>query len=73
MPNTVKSKLCLFADDAKLYRENTSDKDVELLQEDLRKLEEWLKNSLLPFNEDESVHMIISNGRSNRKIRSYEL
>ena len=46
MPNTVKSKLYLFADDAKLYREITSNKDVELLQEDLRKLEEWSKNSL---------------------------
>ena len=33
MPNTVKLKLYLFADDAKLFRETTSDKDVELLQE----------------------------------------
>ena len=32
MPNTVKLKLYLFADDAKLFREITSDKDVELLQ-----------------------------------------
>ena len=46
MPNTLKSKLYLFADDAKLYRDITSNKDVELLQEDLRKLEEWSKNSL---------------------------
>ena len=37
MPNTAKSKLYLFADDAKLYREITSNKDVELLKEDLRK------------------------------------
>ena len=44
-----------------------SDKDVELLQ-DLRKLEEWSKDSLLHFNEDRCVHMIISNGRSNREI-----
>ena len=46
MPNTLKSKLYLFADDGKLYRDITSNKDVELLQEDLRKLEEWSKNSL---------------------------
>ena len=42
----VKQKLYLFADDAKIYREITRDKDVELLQEDLRKLEEWSKKSL---------------------------
>ena len=64
MPNAVKSKLYSFADDAKLYREITSDKDVELLQEALRKLEEWSKNSVLHFNEDKCVSMIISNGRS---------
>ena len=43
MPNTFKSKLFLLADDAKLYREITNDKAVELLQEDFRKLEEWSK------------------------------
>ena len=43
MPNKVKSKLYLIADDAKLYREISSNQDVELLQEDLRKLEEWSK------------------------------
>ena len=30
------------------------------------------KNSLLHFDEDKCVHMIISNVRSNREIRSYE-
>ena len=70
MPNAVKSKLNLFADDAKLYRKITSDKDVELLQEDLRKLGEGSKNSLLHFKEDKSILMINSNGRSNREIRS---
>ena len=43
MPNTFKSNLYLLADDAKLYREITNDKAVELLQEDFRKLEEWSK------------------------------
>ena len=71
MTNTVKSKLCLFADE--LYREITSNKGVELLQEDLRKLEEWSKNSLLHFNEDKCVQMIISNGRSNHETSSNEL
>ena len=36
-------KFVFFADDTKLYREITSDKFVELLQEDPRKLEEWSK------------------------------
>ena len=73
MPNTVRLKLYLFADDAKLYIEITSNRDVELLQDDLRKLEKWSKNNLLHFNEDNCVHMITSNGRSNRETRSYEL
>ena len=33
----------------------------------------WTKNSLLHFDEDKCVHKIISNKRSNREIRSYEL
>ena len=45
MPNTVKSKLYIFADNAKLYREITSNKNAELLQEDLKKLEEWSNKS----------------------------
>ena len=75
MPSTVKSKqLYLFADDAKLYREITSNKDVELLKEELRKLEEWSKKSFfLHFNENKCVLMIISNGGSNHATRSYEI
>ena len=71
MPNTVKSNLYLLADNAKLLRENTSDKDLELLPEGLGKLKEWSQNSLLHFNEDKCVHMIISNGSSNRELSSY--
>ena len=44
-----------------------------MLQEDLRKLEEWSKKGLLLFSEKICVHLIISNGRSNREIRSQEL
>ena len=73
MPNIIKSKLNLFADDAKLYRENISDKDLQLLQEGLRKLEEWSENSFLHFNEDKCVHIVISNGSSNRELNSYEV
>ena len=43
MSNTIKSNFYLFADDANLYREITGDKQVELLQEDPRKLEERSK------------------------------
>ena len=73
MPNTVISKLYLLADNAKLYREITSNKDVELRQEVLRKAEDWSNKSLLHFNEDKCVHMIISNGGSKSETRSYKL
>ena len=66
MPNTFKSKLYIFTDKAKLYREITSGRDVELLQDDLRKLEELSKSSLLLFNEDNYGHMMFSYGKSNR-------
>ena len=72
MQNTVESKLYLFAEDARLCRKVISDKDVELLQEDLRKPEDWSKISLLLFNEEKCVHMITSNGRLNRERRSHE-
>ena len=74
IPNTVKSKLYSFADDAKLYREITSNKDVELLQEDqwIRKWKNGQKVNFLHFNENKGVHMIISNGGSNRETRSYD-
>ena len=46
MPNTFKSKLYLFADNAKLSKKNTSEKVLELLQEGLRKPEDWSENSI---------------------------
>ena len=46
MPITVKSKLYIFADDAKLYREITSIKDVKLLQEDLKKTGRMVKKNV---------------------------
>ena len=66
-------KIVFICRGCKTIQRNYRNKDVELLQEDLRKVEEWSKNSLLRFNEDKCVHMIISNGGSNCETRSNEL
>ena len=50
----------MFADDTKLYRERTSDEDLTAVQEDMRKLEDWSKDWILPLNENKCHHMCLS-------------
>ena len=50
LPDTVSSKVRLFADDCLLYREIHSTQDHYALQEDLRKLEAWAKEWGMRFN-----------------------
>ena len=45
MPTKIKSLCLLFADDAKIYNENSN-----VLQEDMKKLSEWSYKWQLPFN-----------------------
>ena len=49
LPSLVKSKLVMFADDTKLYREIRDDSDTMTLQEDLNVLETWSRE-WLKFN-----------------------
>ena len=51
MPTSVKSKMCLFADDAKQYRERNK---IEMQN---KNLEEWSNNSLPKFNDEMTVSM----------------
>ena len=50
LPDCVKSKVRLFADDCLLYRKIKSAKDQELLQKDLIELEKWANNWGMKFN-----------------------
>ena len=59
MPDKIASKIYLFADDAKLYRQIGDKLDVTRIHEDLQSLETWSGQSLLSFNIDKCVHMTI--------------
>jgi len=50
LPDAVKSKVRLFADDCLLYREIRSFQDHTILQEDLQQLEIWAKKWGMRFN-----------------------
>ncbi len=50
LPERVRSRLFLFADDAKLYKRITSEQDAEELQEDLEAMDDWSDESLLYYH-----------------------
>ena len=57
MPDKIASKVYLFADDAKFWRQSEDKLDVTRSHEDLQSLETWSSQSLLSFNIDKYVHM----------------
>ena len=59
MPDKKASKIYLFADDAKSYRQIEDKSDVTRIHEDLQSLETWSGQSLLYFNIEKCVHMTI--------------
>ena len=61
IPDKIASKIYLFADDAKLYRQIEDKLDVTRIHEDLQSLETWSGQSFLSFNIDKCVHMTIGN------------
>ena len=50
LPDVVKSQVRLFADDCLLYRPINSQKDHDILQQDLKNLETWAENWRMRFN-----------------------
>ena len=52
MPDKIASKVYLFTDDAKLYRQIEDKSDVTRIHEDLQSLETWSGQSFLSFNID---------------------
>ena len=63
LPGVVKSAARLFADDTKMYREVSTNQDKDLLQTDIKLLEEWSAKWQLPFNKDKCKLMHV--GSSN--------
>ena len=60
---SVESAARLFADDTKMYREVSTNQDRDLLQTDIKLLEEWSAKWQLPFNKDKCKLMHV--GSSN--------
>ena len=50
LPDAVKSQVRLFADDCLLYRPINSQKDHDILQQDINNLETWAENWGMRFN-----------------------
>ena len=61
LPEGIKSKLRLFADDSYLYRTINSAKDTVELQEDLNSLTKWEKQWSMEFNLDKCKVLRITN------------
>ena len=62
MPTKIKSLCLLFADDAKIYNENSN-----VLQEDMKKLSEWSYKWQLPFNTKKCKSLHIG-GKNNHHL-----
>ena len=65
------SDLFLYADDVKIFKEVKNEEDVEILQNDLDRLVDWSKYSLLRFNPEKCVVMRIKLGKKKLEVRNY--
>ena len=57
--NELECPVLLFADDAKIFKEIRSQDDIEAMQRDLRRLENWSEKWLLDFNAEKCATMHI--------------
>ena len=63
MPDTVKSKIALFADDTYLYKSIKSEDDIAALQNDIDQLVKWEKLWSMEFNPSKCFLLRITNKR----------
>ena len=71
MPEGIRSRIRLFADDTIVYLTITSDTDAEYLQEDLDKLAEWEGKWKMAFHPDKCNVLTIT--RKRKIVREYHL
>ena len=60
-PNEISFGVCLFADDAIVYRTISDPSDCQTLQEDLDKLSNWEKTWLMEFNARKCEVLTVTN------------
>jgi hypothetical protein len=60
LPDKIKSKCRLFADDSLLYRKITSKEDISQLQKDLDEVLQWCNNWYMTLNIDKCEHMNVT-------------
>lgn len=64
--------LALYADDTKIWREITCDRDQYILQHDLEKLHEWSINNKMKFHPDKCKVVAVTNKSLNYPLPFYE-
>ena len=75
LPKEVTSKILLFADDIKLYREVGNQVDSSSLQTDLTNLTVWAEKLQLPFNQSKCavIHLDRNNRKDNYHMKGEEV
>ena len=61
----------LFADDCVIYRKITDSSDIDKLQTDLNRLEEWTVENEMKLNPDKSIAVSFTKARVKKVIRYY--
>ena len=61
LPDKLESSSLMFADDTKIFKAINSENDIQALQRDLIKLEEWSSIWLLKFHPDKCKVLTIGN------------
>ena len=61
LPETVRSRVKLYADDTKLYRRIRATEDEDIFQADINSLQEWSDKWLLRFHPDKCKTMTVGN------------
>ena len=61
MPDDIDSTLYMYADDTKVNREIKSDNNINILQEDLRKMGKWSDKWLLKLHPQKVTSIAIGN------------
>ena len=71
LPDTVLSRVFLFADDTKIYRQILSQQDHFTFQDDITKLQEWADKWLLRFHPDKCKMLSIGNAEPDFQYTMY--